>query len=97
VVVVASALDGGLCVLEDLPGFGWLISYKNGGFENASATCCAEGSRTSGLAAVMTGTPHSKVITLLNVVEVVGLVQSWPVRPGDRRQVRRAGTSRQPM
>jgi hypothetical protein len=31
-----------------------VMSYKNGGLENASATCCAAGSRTIGLAAVMT-------------------------------------------
>jgi hypothetical protein len=31
-----------------------VISYRNGGFENASATCCASGSKTIGLVAFMT-------------------------------------------
>ncbi len=52
-----------LRVFKDLPGVGWRHLYKKGGLENASATCCAAGSRPIGLAAVMNGTPHAKART----------------------------------
>ena len=49
-----------LCVFEDLTG---APSLQERRLENASATCCAAGSRTIGLAAVMNGTHHAKART----------------------------------